>query len=488
MPRPMPRSLAPPAAYGPRKVQPLPFRFERLGDGRYLLSNLVGDYLLVDRSTLERVVQGSIRSDDPAYPDLRARHFVFDGASTASLELLAAQYRTRQRLLPELTALHILVVTLRCNSSCIYCHASRRQRDESGCDMSAETAEAALRFAFQSPSKTLKIEFQGGEPLLRSDLIEHAMASAERLRAGSARAVDFVICSNLALLDAAMLRRLASHDVYFSTSLDGPKALHDRNRPTPSRDGYEATVRGIRLIQREYGRDRVSALLTLSQASLDVPEEIVDEYVRLELPSVFVRELNPYGLAAQSSSSLHYELDDWFVFYKRVLAYTIHLTLSGVPIREEYSALLLRRMLTSHATGFVDLQSPTGSALSVMAYDFDGSIYVSDEGRMLAAMGDYQFKIGHVEENSFSEVITSPAVLDLVSETMCEVVPGCSDCAYLPWCGSDPVRHYRTQGDVVGHKPTSDWCRKNMMVMQHLITLLDSDPAAARVLRQWAFE
>ena len=46
-----------------------------------------------------------------------------------------------------------------------------------------------------------------------------------------------------------------------------------------------------------------------------------------------------------------------------------------------------------------------------------------------------------------------------------ECVPMCTDCGFLPYCGSDPVYHHATQGDVVGFKPTSGFCRKNMGVI-----------------------
>jgi hypothetical protein len=37
----------------------------------------------------------------------------------------------------------------------------------------------------------------------------------------------------------------------------------------------------------------------------------------------------------------------------------------------------------------------------------------------------------------------------------------------------------------VGFKPTSDYCRKNMAVIRHLVALLEDDERAARVLRSW---
>jgi hypothetical protein len=65
-------------------------------------------------------------------------------------------------------------------------------------------------------------------------------------------------------------------------------------------------------------------------------------------------------------------------------------------------------------------------------------------------------------------------------------IPMCTECAFQPICGTDPTFHKATQGDVVGHRPTSDYCGRNMYIMKLLITLLEDDPEAAAILRRWA--
>jgi hypothetical protein len=59
----------------------------------------------------------------------------------------------------------------------------------------------------------------------------------------------------------------------------------------------------------------------------------------------------------------------------------------GRHFPEFYSALILRRMLTDRAIGYVDLRSPAGIGLGALVYNYDGRVFASDEGRMLAEMG-----------------------------------------------------------------------------------------------------
>jgi len=168
--------------------------------------------------------------------------------------------------------------------------------------MNEETARRALDIAFESPSSRIKIEFQGGEPLLNFPLISSIVLAAKTKASTVGRKVDFVVASNLALLDDAVLAFCKANDVLLSTSLDGPADLHNKNRPRPGGNSHELATRGIRRAQKVLGSDRVGALMTTTEASLDRVEEIVDEYLRLDLDGIFIRPLSPYGFAVKTKA------------------------------------------------------------------------------------------------------------------------------------------------------------------------------------------
>jgi His-Xaa-Ser system radical SAM maturase HxsB len=298
------------------------------------------------------------------------------------------------------------------------------------------------------------------------------------------RAIRFVICTNLAPLTDEILSFAKDHEVYFSTSLDGPQALHDTNRPRESRDGYRRVVEGIQRIRDTLGIDRVSALMTTTAQSLQQPEAIVDEYVNLGLTGIFLRPIRPYGFAARTEARLGYEPEAFVEFYKRALAYILDRNAAGVSIKEFYTTLLLQVILTPFPPRYVDLQSPTGAGTATLVYNYDGAVYASDEGRMLAEMNDRTFCLGTVQ-NSFSEIIANPSWMQTLHETMLEGVPGCCDCAFLPYCGSDPVYHHHTQGDLIGHKPSSSFCIRQKAILRHLISMLEAPTEYAKILRSW---
>ena len=257
---------------------------------------------------------------------------------------------------------------------------------------------------FRRPAPLIKIEFQGGEPLLNFELIRWIVLAAKQRAAPRGKQLQFVIATNLALLNDEVLDFCAEHGVLLSTSLDGPRDLHNKNRPRRGKNSYELAVAGIERIKERLGPDRVSALMTTTEASLDRVEEIVDEYLRQGLDGIFLRPLSPYGFAIKTKQFHKYRAQDWLRFWKRGLRYILDINKSGRHFPEFYSSLILRRMLSDEPIGYVDLRSPAGIGLGALVYNYDGAVFASDEARMLAEMGDRTFELGSVHEHSLSRL------------------------------------------------------------------------------------
>lgn len=470
-----------------RGYQLLPFRFMRWSEEEVLLVNDVGELVFLPVETFQTLVEHRLQRQDAAFARLEAKHFLVTAGSDVTIELLAAKYRTKKSFLNGFTGLHLFVVTLRCDHSCRYCQVSRANIDHTRFDMSVETAERAIDLMFRSPSPSLKIEFQGGEPLLRFALIEHIVAAVLRRNASENRDVAFVVTTNLAPLDDRMLGFLAEHRILVSTSLDGPPELHDANRPRPGRNSYALMVRNLQRARRALGPERISAIMTTTQRSLACPQEIVDAYVGLGFDAIFLRPISPYGFALRTGEAQRYEASQFIAFYQAALAHIIELNRRGIDLVEVYAQILLTKILTPFATRYVDLQSPAGAGIGAVAYNYDGDVYVSDEARMLAEMGDTTFRLGNVHRDTYETIFGGDILRAVVSGSVQETMPGCAECAFLPYCGADPVFHHRTQGDLMGHRPTSAFCARNLAIIRHLLELLRGGDAFVRQLfSRWA--
>jgi uncharacterized protein len=465
--------------------QLLPLRFHRLDADSVVLTSLVGEHVFVTPDDLSAVVNGTCTNQE-LLARLRAAHLIQIPSETLPAELLAIKLRTRMRRLPDSTGLHIFVVTLRCEHTCRYCQVSRQSTAKNEFDMTEETARRALELAFRSPSPHLKIEFQGGEPLLNFPLIRWITTEAKRMNRGYRKDLAFVIATNLALLDEDILDFCAEEEIHISTSLDGPQDLHNGNRRRPGRDSWEQAVAGIRRVQERLGPDRVSALMTTTEASLGRAAEIIDSYAELGLRGVFLRPISPYGFALRGRGGANYGIDRWLEFYASGLERVVDLNRQGLPMVEIYASIIAKKMLTNADPGYVDLASPAGMGIGALVYNYDGDIYASDEGRMLAEMGDQTFRLGNAFDSSYADIMLSDSLLRPLTESITLSAPMCATCAFEPYCGADPVFHHATMGNFTGHKALSAFCHRNMGVFTLLLRKMRDEPYFSALMRRWA--
>ena len=479
----IPSQPLPTSAYGL-----LPFRFARLPDtdGKVLATSEAGEFAFLNADEFGQLAFGRPLSDDTA-DKLEAIQIIERNGSNLATRLLATKLRTRKSFLRGGPSLHIFVVTLRCDHSCTYCQVSRKAESAAHFDMPVDAANAAVDRLFDSPSPNLTVEFQGGEPLLAFDRIRHIVSLIESRNSQHKRRITFTITSTLHHLSDEILDFLRAHHFQVSTSLDGPATVHDSNRPLPSRNSHALTLAGIERTRNALGVERVSALTTLTAKSLQNPKSIIDEYVRLGFRSIFLRPLSHFGFAAKSERRLGYQAGRFLEFYEQALEYIFELNRQGIHIEEVYTSLLLRSILTPFPTRYVDLRSPVGAGFGTLVYNYDGGVYASDEGRMLAEMGDHALRLGSVNDN-YADLIGSNAMQLLASSGLAESLPGCSDCAFVHYCGPDPAGSLSAFGEPVGHRTLSEHCKRHTGIFNILFRrLAEGDDATIRILTEWAF-
>jgi His-Xaa-Ser system radical SAM maturase HxsB len=465
----------------------LPFRFHRLTNEKEVLVNEVGDFIVVSTGTTSKIINRKISKIDNAdlFGDLIANFFISEEKIPPLIDVFATRYRTKKSFLDNFTSLHMFVISLRCEHTCHYCQVSRVTQDKDRFDMSREYINKGIDIMLSSPSPHVTMEFQGGEALLAFENIIYAIERTKTLAKEKEKTITYVICTNLAVVSEEILNYCKENEILISTSLDGPDYVHNENRKRPGNNSYELTIQGIELARKIVGKDRVSALMTTSNLSLEHPKEIVDEYYKQGFRHIFLRPISPYGFALKNEKKNKYETTKFLEFYKTALNHIIEYNIQGNFFSEDFATILLRKILTPFPVGYVDLNSPSGSITNAILFNYDGYVYASDESRMLAEMKDYAFRLGHLDTHNYNQIFYGKKSQELSEVMTNESLPGCSECAFQAYCGADPVHNHATQNDIWGYRPTSTFCHKNMEIIRYLFELMENDTRIKKVFESW---
>ncbi|MFH1671470.1 MAG: His-Xaa-Ser system radical SAM maturase HxsB [Candidatus Portnoybacteria bacterium] len=471
------------------------FRFKKLRDN-YLLTNDVGQWLFLKESEFKDFLNGKLEKNGEPYLSLKQKNFLKKELDVGEL---ISRYGSKNAYLYGGPSLHIIVVTLRCNHRCIYCHASARDMEKDGYDMTKETAKEVIDKIFQTTSLFVAIEFQGGEPLVNwpivKFIIEESIKKNKILQrsSGQAKNLEIRLVSNFTLMDGKKFKYLLDKKVSLCVSLDGPEKIHNKNRVLIGDKGgsYKYAAKWAKKFFKLYPQLRKKGYIfkmglsnTISRYSLNYPKQIVDQYLKLGFDDFYLRPLNPFGFSRDVFKKIGYGADEYIKFYKSALNYVINLNLKGKNVREKMAKTFLTKILTDKDPNHLDLRSPCGAGIGQLAYNYNGDVYTCDEGRMMSMMGDESFKLGNIRENTYSEIVGSEVTRTLCLASCLESQPHCSDCAYKPYCGICPIYNYSEQGNIFGQMPTNERCQINMAILDFLFEKLE-DKKVKEIFEKW---
>jgi len=462
------------------------FRFKKLGKD-YLLTNDIGNYLFLKPEEFKKFLEGKLNKENKIYKQLKEKYFL---AGEFNTEDLAGKYAQKNSFLIEGPSLHIIITTLRCNFKCCYCQASSKSENSGGYDMDKETAKKAVDIAFSSPNKYLAIEFQGGEPLLNYEVVKFIVEYSRGKEKKEKKDLQIRLVSNFSLLDEKKLKFFFDHKVYLCTSLDGPEKLHNKNRPWPKGNSYQAATKYLKKAMKMFReKERAGylsmpgALVTLSRDSLKYPYKIVDEYLKWGFESIFFRPTTRLGIAGKLWEKIGYSAEEYLNFYKKALNYIIEINKKGKFFYEQNALVMLHKIFSSKDPGMLDLRSPCGAGIGQMVYNYNGKIYTCDEGRMVAEMGDEAFLIGKINKNKYQKILSHQAVKTLVTAS-CLDNNICDLCVYKPYCGVCPVRSYAEEGNLFPEMPCNDRCRINKGILDFIFEKL-KDKKTEKIFKSW---
>ncbi len=451
----------------------LPFNSKRI-QGKYLVTNTMGCWDALDAKEFEELNSLRVLEGGALFDRLLKRGLIVDANN---IQRVINDYRNLNANLFTDTSLHMAVLTKGCNLHCTYCHAEGGATSE---NMSLETATRVLQYLFDVKNKAVTLEFQGGEALMNWPVLKFLTENALKINESAHKDLRIALVTNMLLMDDEKMKFLADHHVGVCTSVDGPADIHDKNRKNLAGKGSHAQVmEKVERYTKKFGQ-KVYMLPTITRYSLDHPERIIDEYLRLGQTDIALRPVSKIGYAIDAWDEIGYTGAEFNAFYDRAMKYLMKINASGTYMAERVAKFIMTKAILKKDAGYVNNMNPTGAGRAALAYNMDGGCYPSDEARML---GDDIFRLGNINTENYDNILNKDVMIQLLQAGYSDMWNYRS--VYSPWLGIDPVVIYAFEKNVIPKVKLS----QPQQVLSHqfdvVFSYLLGDAKYAEVLQRW---
>ena len=362
----------------------------------------------------------------------------------------------------------LLKVASRCNIACSYCYVYelgdqgwlRQPRA-----MSQSTIDAVvsrLSELRESQDRDFAIVLHGGEPLLLGESLLARLLTG--LRASLPTGCTLSVQTNGTLLTSSLLDLLAETVTTVSVSIDGPKEINDSRRVRFDQGGtFEATLRGIRCIQRHPAAERLfSGTLTVVEPSTD-PRDVYSFLRGLGVPgmSFLLPDGNHSRLPPGKAGFDSHEAGEWLAGLFDV--YMSDPDPAPIRVLDDLVKLLLGGSASKEGMG-QDLNS-------ILIIDTDGAVTKNDTLKSTFDGGDRFDEPWSVHSHALQDIVRTAAFRDYV-EMQHPTNQQCLQCPELSVCGGG-MPLYRWSDDR-GFDNPSVYCTDHLYLISHVRRYLNA--------------
>jgi uncharacterized protein len=295
----------------------------------------------------------------------------------------------------------VLNVNTGCNLSCTYCYKEDLTTPDRGQRMAFDTAAKSFELLLREAAERERVNlvFFGGEPLSNMPLIRQMIDHAERRAAEAGKTVDFSLTTNATLLTEELVDYFSAHRVGITVSMDGPKALHDRNRRTIGGKGtYDVVAKKAHMLLARHKTRPVGARVTLTRGTTDVVT--IHRHLRDEIGFF---EVGFAPVTAGDISAFNLSEDELAEVFRGMKAL-------GLEYRDEALAgrnngfANMHQLMTDLADG-TRKSLPCGAGIGMLAVDKDGGLNLCHRftGSKLPTFGDVEAGIDKPRLGAFLE-------------------------------------------------------------------------------------
>jgi uncharacterized protein len=331
-----------------------------------------------------------------------------------------------------------------CNLSCTYCYKEDLAAPANGTKMSFDTAVKSIEMllAEGETRDRFNIVFFGGEPLSNMPLIRQVVDYAEARADEIGKKVDFLLTTNATLLTEEIVDYFNDHRFGLTISMDGPQAIHDRNRRTVGGGGsYEVVAEKARMVLSRFNARPVGARVTLTAGITDVVgiwHHLVNELGFHEVGFAPVTSTENTLFALNGD-----ELIDLFDSMKELGRRYVEAAIEGRNIGFGN----LHQLMSDLSEGMTK-SLPCGAGVGLLAVDTEGGVNLCHR-----FTGSDLPTFGHVDHGG----IDKPALGKFIESRLDRTDTGCETCRIRNLCsGGCYHESYARYNDPI--HPTYHYC------------------------------
>jgi uncharacterized protein len=332
-----------------------------------------------------------------------------------------------------------------CNLNCRYCY---RGLDGTMLDMDDNTLANLIK-------KTLSLEgikevsyvWHGGEPTLPGLPFYEKVVNLQNRYKGDVEVNNGMQTNGIELSDE-FIDFLIKNDFGVGVSLDGPKEIHDLQRPMRSGEGssFENVMRTVKKFHD--CKEKIGSISVVTKYSLHKAEEIYN-FLSEEIGSAKFRPMNRLGNGIENYAELGITNAEYIGFLKTIFPLWKD---SQNKMRVEPFNSALDQLLTN-------IPMHCGSLPSCSEY----YLHVTPTGQVYSCgdfIGNPLHYYGNLNTDPLEKILDSPNRAK-ITETR-KGLTECKACEYVPICNSGCMASaYMMDGDI-GHKDY--WCPSNKAV------------------------